>query len=83
MKKMKNLLLIAEVKAEMDQDKAKLASRVLEACPDVSCDSVADALNMPRWKVRLLSKGGRTKCRVVDYHKEEVLKLLQPEFTCQ
>lgn len=73
---MNRLLLMAEVKAEMDQDKAKLANRVLAACPDVSCDSVADALNMPRWKVRLLSKGGRAGRKVTDYHPEEIGKLL-------
>lgn len=69
-------ILMAEVKRDSDRDKVYLAKTVLERCPDVSCDSVADALRIPRWKVRLLSNGGRTKNKVVDYHPEEIYKLI-------
>ena len=68
--------LIEEVNKQAEEDKLKLAKKALDSCVDVSCDSVADALKLPRWKVRLLSSGGRTKGRVTDYHESEVLNLI-------
>ncbi len=54
----------------------KLAGRALEACPDVSCDAVAEAFNLPKASVRTLSKGGRTGKRVQSNYSAQEIKEL-------
>jgi hypothetical protein len=63
-----------EVNGDARRDLLKLADKALQACPDVSCDSVADAFGLPRLSVRRLSKGHRGK-RVTYYAPEEIYKL--------
>jgi hypothetical protein len=71
--------LYAEVKQETRKDLRNMARRALEACPDVSCDAVAEAFNLPKASVRTLSKGKRTGKRVqTNYSKSEIQELACP-----
>lgn len=63
-----------EANADARKDRLKMAKRALEACPDISCDQVAEAFGLPKMSVRSLSKGGRTGKRVqTNYSHEEIM----------
>jgi len=58
-----------------------MAKRALEACPDVSCDQVAEALGLSKMSVRRLSKGGRRGKKVqTNYSTDEIKELSNAVF---
>lgn len=64
-----------EIEKEAQATRLKQAAKVMASCPDASCDSIADALNLPRLTVRRLSKGGRKGSKVTHYHPNEIMEL--------
>ena len=64
-----------EIKDESRKDALKMAKRALEAIPDASCVSVAEALNLPVNAVKLQGDRGRRKGKeVTDYSREQIFK---------
>lgn len=66
--------LWGELQKESEAARLVQAKRALDNICDVSCDSVAEALDLPIMKVRKLStKGRRKKGSLGEYSKEEIL----------
>ena len=66
--------LWAGLMKEGEEARLAMAKRALENIPDSSCDSVAEALDLPKLKVRRLSSKSRRKGNAVtEYSREEIL----------
>lgn len=63
-----------EVTGEARRDLLKMADKALQNCPDVSCDSVAEAFGLSKLSVRRLSKGHKGN-KVTYYQPFEIRNL--------
>lgn len=68
-------IMVDLIKKETKADLRAMVKRVFQACPDVSCDSIASAFSLPVMAVRALSNGLRRGNKVTDYSHDEIYQL--------